>query len=275
MAHPRLLLLIAALLISPLGTVNHANAASKVPVVKPKVFNPTDDINIKLIDPRTKKTINPIITKFWVNLNRLNYATYSDKTLDTFFAKGNVTEIWGEALTNGYPIEAAPTNTNVAKKGIWVVTSSPGDNFISVSPKGTGCQNLGSTLRFRGALFTCIENGNLHEYDQGVIYGNDHRDGVLGDGYISGIDAPTRDCLIENQISFFYGATIKCYFLSGIRVPQISNAVTMWNSKNPPEIYCILDRTLAKQSQPMVGFMEYVLINSSCAKYFGNKTAKF
>ena len=59
MAHPRLLLLIAALLISPLGTVNDANAASKVPVVKPKVFNPTDDINIKLIDPRTKKTINP------------------------------------------------------------------------------------------------------------------------------------------------------------------------------------------------------------------------
>lgn len=270
MAHPRLLLLIAALLISPLGTVNHANAASKVPVVKPKVFNPTDDINIKLIDPRTKKTINPNITKFWVNSNRLNYELYSNKEFDTYWESSHLVEYWISLMSKGYIIEAASTPTNKSPKAMWALVSIP-----AVSPKATGCEELGSTLRFRAALFTCVAVGEYHQYDDGVFFGSDHGDGVLGDGYIASIDAPGRECNTVNSISFFYGATLKCALLNGLRYPQTAPAVTIMNSKNNKEIYCMMDRTLAKQKQPLFGFKENVLVTASCAKYFGSKTAKF
>ena len=276
MAHPRLLLLIGALLISPLGGVSHANAASKAPVIKPKVFNPTDDIDIKLIDPRTKKTINPLITKFWVNSNRLNYELYSNnKEFDAFWESSHLIDYWTSLLTKGYIVEAASTPTNKSPKAMWLLVSIPGNDFTTISPKATGCEELGSTLRFRAALFTCVAVGEYHQYDDGVIFGSDHGDGVLGDGYIANIDAPGRECKTEKATSNFYGATLSCVLLFGERYPQIAPAVTIMNGKNNKEIYCMVDRTLAKQKQLLKGFKENVLITASCGKYFGNKSAKY
>ncbi len=276
MAHPRLLLLIAALLISPLGTVNDANAASKVPVVKPKVFNPTDDINIKLIDPRTKKTINPFITKFWVNSNRLNYELYSNnKEFDNYWESSHLIEYWISLQSKGYIIEAASTPTNKSPKAMWLTVSIPGNDYNLVSPKATDCEVLGSTLRFRSLLYTCIAVEDVNQYDEGIVFGSDRSDGVLGDGYMADIDAPGRECKTVDSTSLFYGATLKCVLLNGLRYPQIAPAVTIMNSKNNKEIYCMVDRTLAKQNQPLIGFKENVLITASCAKYFGSKTAKY
>ena len=276
MAHPRLLLLIGALLISPLGGVSHANAASKAPVIKPKVFNSTDDIDIKLIDPRTKKSINPLITKFWVNSNRLNYELYSNnKEFDNYWESFHLIDYWTSLLTKGYIVEAASTPTNKSPKAMWLTVSIPGNDFTTISPKATGCEELGSTLRFRAALFTCVAVGEYHQYDDGVIFGSDHGDGVLGDGYIANIDAPGRECNAVDSTSSFYGATLKCVLLNGLRYPQTAPAVTIMNSKDNKEIYCMVDRTLAKQKQPLFGFKENVLITASCAKYFGNKSAKY
>lgn len=270
-----LLLLITALFISPSVVVSHA-AANDAAVAKPKVFNPTNDIDIKLIDPRTKKTINPLITKFWVNSNRLNYELYSNnKEFDTFWESSHLVEYWISLASKDYIIEAAPTLTNKSPKAMWLLVSIPGNNFATVSPKATGCDQLGSTLRFRASLFTCVAVGEYHQYDNGVIFGTDHGDGVLGDGYIANIDAPGRECKTEKATSNFYGATLKCVLLNGLRYPQTARAVTIMNSKNNKEIYCMVDRTLAKQTQPLVGFKENVLITSSCGKYFGNKTAKY
>lgn len=254
--------------------VSHA-AANNAAVLKPKVFNPTNDIDIKLIDPRTKKTINPLITRFWVNSNRLNYEMFSNKEFDAYWESSHLVEFWTSLISKGYILEAASTATNAAPKSMWLLTSIPGNDFSLVTPKALGCDVLGSTLRFRALRYTCIAVGDVHRYDEGVIVGSDHSDGVLGDGYIDEIDAPGRECKTEKANSNFYGATINCVLLFGERYPQIAPAVTIMNSKNNKEIYCMLDRTLAKQTQPLVGFKENVLITSSCGKYFGNKSAKY
>lgn len=253
-----------------------AVASSKVATVEPKVFSPTNNVDVKLLDPRTKKTINPLITKFWVNSNRLNYEMYSNnKEFDTYWESSHLVEYWISLQSKGYIIEAAPTPTNKLPKAMWLLVSIPGNNFTTVSPKATGCEELGSTLRFRATLFTCVAVGEYHQFDGGVIFGSDHGDGVLGDGYIANIDAPGRECNTVNSISSFYGATLKCVLLNGLRYPQTTPAVTIMNSKNNKEIYCMVDRTLAKQKQPLFGFKENVLITASCAKYFGSKTAKY
>lgn len=255
---------------------SHATSPSKVATVKPKIFSPTNNVDVKLLDPRTKKSINPLITKFWVNSNRLNYELYSNnKEFDSFWESSHLVEYWISLQSKGYIIEAAPTPTNKSPKAMWLLVSIPGNNFTSVSPKATGCEELGSTLRFRAALFTCVTVGEYRQYDDGVIFGSDHGDGVVGDGYIANIDAPGRECKTVNSTSSFYGATLKCVLLNGLRYPQIAPAVTIMNSKNNKEIYCMVDRTLAKQKQPLFGFKENVLITASCAKYFGSKTAKY
>lgn len=253
-----------------------AFASSKVATVKPKIFSPTDNIDVKLLDPRTKKSINPLITKFWVNSNRLNYELYSNnKEFDAFWESFHLIDYWTSLLANGYFVEAAPTPTNKSPKAMWLLVSIPGNNFTTISPKATGCEELGSTLRFRAGLFTCVTVGEYRQYDDGVIFGSDHGDGVVGDGYIANIDAPYRECNTVNSISSVYGATLKCVLLHGLLYPQTAPAVTIMNSKNTKEIYCMVDRTLAKQKQPLFGFKENVLVTASCAKYFGSKTAKY
>ena len=269
-----LLLLTAVLLILPLGAVSHAAAANNASVLKPKVFNPTDDIDIKLIDPRTKKTINPLITRFWVNSNRLNYDIYSNNG-DSYWANSYTNEFWISLTSKGYILEAAPTATNKTPKAMWLLTSIPGNDFKLVSPKATDCEVLGSTLRFRALLYTCIAVGDVNQYDEGIVFGSDLSDGVVGDGYLEGIAAPGRECKTEKATSNFYGATLSCVLLFGERYPQIAPVVTIMNGKNNKEIYCMVDRTLAKQKQLLKGFKENVLITASCGKYFGNKSAKY
>lgn len=255
---------------------SHAVSSSKIATVKPKIFSPTNNLDVNLLDPRTKKSINHLITKFWVNSNRLNYELYSNnKEFDSYWESSHLVEYWISLQSKGYIIEAAPTATNKLPKAMWLLVSIPGNNFTTVSPKATGCEELGSTLRFRAALFTCVTVGEYRQYDEGVIFGSDHGDGVVGDGYIANIDAPGRECKTVNSTSSFYGATLKCVLLNGLRYPQIAPAVTIMNSKNNKEIYCMVDRTLAKQKQPLFGFKENVLITASCAKYFGSKTAKY
>ena len=274
MTRSPLRLLLAILLIAPSGGVSQAAAANNGSSVKPKVFNPSNDLEIKLVDPRTKKTINPLITRFWVNSNRLNYELYSNKEFDTYWESSHLIEFWTSLISKGYILEAAPNATNNSPKAMWLLTSIPGDNFQLVSPKATSCEVLGSTLRFRASLFTCISVGAINQYDEGIVFASDHKDGVLGDGYLEGIDAPGRECKAEKAISNFYGATISCVLLFGKRYPQSAAAVTIMNGKNNKEIYCMADRTLAKQKQPLIGFKENVLITSSCGKFFGNKSAK-
>ena len=249
--------------------------SGKSQATKPKIWLPTDNEKLILLDPRFNKKVDPKIIFSWVELNRLNYEMYSDKTFDTNYLTHTLFNIWLNLEADGFGIMAAASSSNLTRKGIWIPNEAKTKTWVELSPQGTPCQNLGDTIRYFDSSYTCFGTGGRLEYDAGKSGFSPRADGVLGDGFMPGIAAPTRECNSENETRKFYKGTIICLFREGIRVPQVSNAITIWKGKNVKAHYCILDRTLAKQKQPLAGFMEYVLINQSCSKYFGNKSAKY
>ncbi len=253
---------------------NELTKSKKPQSVKPKIWSPTDNEKLIVLDPRFNKKVNPKIISFWVFLNRLNYETYSDKSFDASYININLFDKWLAFESDGFGIMAAATLSNSSRKGAWI-PSEGGKTWADLSPQGTPCLILNDTIRYIDSIFTCTDIGGRLEFDGGKDGYSGRSDGVLGDGFVAGIDAPTRECNSENKSTKFYKATLVCSFREGIRVPQVSNAITVWKVKSIKEHYCILDRTLAKQKQPLVGFTEYVLINQSCPKYFGNKAARY
>ena len=242
----------------------------------PKIWSPTDNEKLIILDPRFNKKVDSEVIFFWVELNRLNYEMYSDKSFDTNYLNHALFNIWLDREAHGFGIMAAASPSNSKRKGTWIPNKATAKTtWAELSPSGISCQILGDTIRYLDEIYTCAGIGGLLEYDAGKAGFSSRSDGVLGDGFVPGIAAPTRECNLENETTKFYKGTLICLFREGIRVPQVSNAITIWKANNVKAHYCVLDRTLAKQKQPMVGFMEYVLINQSCSKYFGNKSAKY
>lgn len=94
----------------------------------------------------------------------------NNKEFDSYCESSHLVECWISLQSKGYILEAAPTPTNRLPKAMWLLVSIPGNNFTTVSPKATGCEQLGSALRFRAALFTCVTFGEYRQYD-GVFFG--------------------------------------------------------------------------------------------------------
>lgn len=249
--------------------------SGKTQAAKAKIWSPTNNEKLIVLDPRFNKKVDSEVIFFWVELNRLNYEMYSDKSFDSSYLNHSLFNIWLGREAHGFGITAAASPSNSTRKGTWIPDSAAKKTWAELSPSGNSCQILGDTIRYLDAIYTCAGIGSFLEYDAGKTGFSSRSDGVLGDGFVPGIAAPTRECNLENETTKFYKGTLTCLFREGIRVPQVSNAITIWKTNNVKAHYCVLDRTLAKQKQPMVGFMEYVLINQSCSKYFGNKSAKY